>query len=140
MNTTMRAIEISTLGGPEVLTLCERPIPAPGVGEVLIRVAYAGVNRPDALQRSGSYAPPPGASDLPGLEASGHISAIGPGVAALREGDAVCALLPGGATPNTSPPPPATAYRSRRACPLNKPPACLKPSSPSGPTCSWRGG
>ena len=96
MNTTMRAIEISTLGGPEVLTLCERPIPAPGVGEVLIRVAYAGVNRPDALQRSGSYAPPPGASDLPGLEASGHIAAIGPGVAALREGDAVCALLPGG--------------------------------------------
>jgi len=96
MTTTMRAIEISTPGGPEVLTPCERPIPKPGTGEVLIRVAYAGVNRPDALQRAGSYAPPPDASDLPGLEASGHIAAIGPGVSVLKEGDAVCALLPGG--------------------------------------------
>jgi len=92
----MRAIEITEAGGPDVLKLCDRPQPEPGHGEVVIRVTYAGVNRPDALQRAGSYAPPPGASDLPGLEASGHISAVGPGVSEWSVGDAVCALLPGG--------------------------------------------
>ncbi len=92
----MRAIEITAPGGPEVLALCERPVPVAGPGEVLIKVAFAGVNRPDALQRAGSYAPPADASDLPGLEASGHIAAVGPGVEEWREGDAVCALLPGG--------------------------------------------
>ncbi len=92
----MRAVEISEPGGPEVLRLCERPVPVPGVGEVLIRVSHAGVNRPDALQRAGSYAPPPDASDLPGLEAAGHVAVCGPGVSGLAEGDAVCALLPGG--------------------------------------------
>jgi len=92
----MRAVEIACPGGPEVLTLVERPIPEPGHGQVLIRVAHAGVNRPDALQRAGAYAPPPGASDLPGLEAAGTIAAVGPGVAGLKEGDSVCALLPGG--------------------------------------------
>lgn len=92
----MRAIEITKPGGPDVLNLCERPMPDPGHGEVVIRVAYAGVNRPDALQRAGSYAPPRGASDLPGLEASGHISAVGAGVTDWQVGDAVCALLPGG--------------------------------------------
>ena len=96
MADTMRAIEISEPGGPEVLRLCERPVPRPGVGEVVIRVSHAGVNRPDALQRAGSYAPPPDASDLPGLEAAGHISAVGAGVFGVKEGDAVCALLPGG--------------------------------------------
>lgn len=96
MSETMRAIEISQPGGPEVLKLAERPRPAPGLGEVLIRVAYAGVNRPDALQRMGNYAPPAGASDLPGLEASGVIEALGPGVAEWSVGDRVCALLPGG--------------------------------------------
>lgn len=93
---TMTAIEISTPGGPEVLKSVERPVPVPGAGEILIRVAHAGVNRPDALQRAGSYAPPPDASDLPGLECSGHVAAIGPGVSRWSEGDAVCALLPGG--------------------------------------------
>ena len=93
---TMRAAEIARPGGPEVLTLVERPVPEPGFGQVLIRIAHAGVNRPDALQRAGAYAPPPGASDLPGLEASGHVAAIGAGVTGLSEGDAVCALLPGG--------------------------------------------
>ncbi|MFA5537829.1 MAG: NAD(P)H-quinone oxidoreductase [Gemmobacter sp.] len=93
---TMRAIEITTPGGPEVLKPCTRPVPLPGHGQILIRVAHAGVNRPDALQRAGSYAPPPGASPLPGLEAAGHVAAIGPGVTRWREGDAVCALLPGG--------------------------------------------
>ncbi|MFP4304906.1 MAG: NAD(P)H-quinone oxidoreductase [Rhodosalinus sp.] len=94
--TTMRAVEISEPGGPEVLRPVERPVPDPGQGQVLIRVAYAGVNRPDALQRAGAYAPPAGASDLPGLEASGEIVAVGPGVDDRAVGDRVCALLPGG--------------------------------------------
>ena len=91
----MKAVEISTPGGPEVLRLTDRPLPVPGHGQVRIRVAFAGVNRPDALQRAGLYAPPPGASDLPGLECAGVIDAVGPGVA-LAIGDQVCALLPGG--------------------------------------------
>jgi NADPH2:quinone reductase len=92
----MKVIEIAEPGGPEVLRLAERPTPEPGCGEVRLRVAYAGVNRPDALQRAGAYDPPPGASDLPGLEASGTVVAIGPGVTQWSEGDQVCALLPGG--------------------------------------------
>lgn len=96
MPTMMRAIEIAKPGGPEVLTSVERPIPVPGHGQVRIRVAYAGVNRPDALQRAGMYAPPPTASDLPGLEASGVVDAVGEGVSGLQAGDEVCALLPGG--------------------------------------------
>ena len=94
--TQMTAIEITTPGGPDVLKPCKRPIPTPGHGQILIKVAAAGVNRPDALQRAGNYAPPPGASDLPGLEAAGTIAATGPGVTKWREGDEVCALLPGG--------------------------------------------
>ena len=96
MQTSMRAVEISEPGGPEVLKPVNRPVPEPGHGQVLIQVVYAGVNRPDALQRAGSYAPPPGASDLPGLEASGTIAAVGPGVTEWSVGDPVCALLPGG--------------------------------------------
>lgn len=92
----MRVIEISEPGGPEVLKPAERAVPKPGPGQILIRVAAAGVNRPDALQRSGSYAPPPGASGLPGLEAAGVVAAIGPGVSLWSVGDRVCALLPGG--------------------------------------------
>jgi len=92
----MRVVEIREPGGPEVLKISARERPAPGHGEVLIEVAYAGVNRPDALQRAGAYAPPPGASDLPGLEAAGQIAEVGPGVADWATGDAVCALLPGG--------------------------------------------
>lgn len=93
---TMHAVEISAPGGPEVLQLCARPVPVPGQGQIVIEVAWAGVNRPDALQRAGAYAPPPGASDLPGLEASGRVAAVGPGVTRWRPGDQVCALLPGG--------------------------------------------
>ena len=93
---TMRVIEITEAGGPEVLKLAERAVPVPGAGEILIEVAYAGVNRPDALQRAGAYAPPKGASDLPGLEAAGKVAAVGPGVSDWAVGDAVCALLPGG--------------------------------------------
>ncbi|RYG89542.1 NAD(P)H-quinone oxidoreductase [Loktanella sp. IMCC34160] len=96
MPETMRAIEISKPGGPEVLVETTRPVPTPGVGQVLLRVAYAGVNRPDALQRAGLYAPPPTASDLPGLEASGEVVAVGSGVEGVAKGDFVCALLPGG--------------------------------------------
>ena len=96
MSEMMRAVEISTPGGPDVLHLTERPVPKPGQGQVVIKVAYAGVNRPDVLQRAGAYAPPPGASDLPGLEASGEVVAIGAGVSEFVLGDLVCALLPGG--------------------------------------------
>jgi len=92
----MRAIEIAAPGGPEMLRLVERPAPQPGPGEVLIRVAAAGVNRPDVMQRKGSYPPPPGASDLPGLEVAGVIERLGEGAAPWRVGDAVCALVAGG--------------------------------------------
>ncbi len=92
----MQAVEITKPGGPEVLALTERPMPEPAHDQVVIKVAYAGVNRPDALQRAGLYNPPPGASDLPGLEAAGEITAIGAGVTHLSVGDQVCALLPGG--------------------------------------------
>lgn len=92
---TMRVVEISRPGGPEVLTATTRPRPEAQAGEVVIRVAWAGANRPDALQRSGAYDPPPGASDLPGLEASGEVVATGEG-SGWSVGDRVCALLPGG--------------------------------------------
>jgi NADPH2:quinone reductase len=95
-NTAMKAVEIARAGGPEVLTLIDTPQPEPGFGQVRIKVAYAGVNRPDALQRAGLYNPPKGASPLPGLEAAGEISAVGAGVTEWAIGDAVCALLPGG--------------------------------------------
>ncbi|MGS4948111.1 NAD(P)H-quinone oxidoreductase [Meridianimarinicoccus sp. RP-17] len=93
---TMRAVEISEPGGPEVLTPVARPLPVPGDHDILIRVAHAGVNRPDALQRAGAYKAPPGASDLPGLEAAGTVVAVGRSVTRWSVGDRVCALLPGG--------------------------------------------
>ena len=96
MTQMMRAIEITEAGGPDVLALTQRPVPAPQQGQVVIKVAWAGVNRPDALQRAGLYAPPPTASDLPGLEAAGDVVAVGPGAQGVAVGDQVCALLPGG--------------------------------------------
>ena len=93
---TMRAVEISEPGGPEVLRPVILPVPVPGHGQIVIRIAYAGVNRPDALQRAGAYAPPANASPLPGLEASGVVVEVGPGVSRWGIGDEVCALLPGG--------------------------------------------
>ena len=96
MGETMRAVEITEAGGPDVLSETTRPMPEAGHGDVVIKVAYAGVNRPDALQRAGLYAPPPTASDLPGLEASGEVVAVGAGVTEVAVGDQVCALLPGG--------------------------------------------
>jgi NADPH2:quinone reductase len=92
----MHCVQIREPGGPEVLELVERPDPVPGAGEVLIAVVAAGVNRPDVLQRRGAYPPPPGASDLPGLEVSGTILEVGAGVHPSRIGEAVCALVPGG--------------------------------------------
>ena len=92
----MIAIEITAPGPPDVLRPVERPDPVPGAGEVLIRVAAAGVNRPDVMQRQGAYPPPPGASDIPGLEVAGTIEAVGEDVHAWRPGDQVCALVAGG--------------------------------------------
>jgi putative PIG3 family NAD(P)H quinone oxidoreductase len=92
----MTAVEIVKPGGPEVLVPTERPMPSPGPGEVLIKVAAAGVNRPDAMQRAGHYPPPPGASDIPGLEVAGTIAGVGSEVGEWRTGERVCALVAGG--------------------------------------------
>ncbi len=94
--TTMRAVEITQPGKPEVLKIGTRPVPQPKVGEVLIEVAAAGVNRPDTMQRAGNYPVPPGASDIPGLELAGSIVALGKGVTSWRVGDTVTALVQGG--------------------------------------------
>ncbi len=96
MTTMMRAIEIPEPGGPEALVLGQRPVPEAGPNEVLIKVAAAGVNRPDAMQRAGNYPPPPGASDIPGLEVSGEIVAIGGETTRYEVGEKVCALISGG--------------------------------------------
>lgn len=92
----MKAVEITAHGGPDVLNLTDRPMPVADYGEVVIKLAYAGVNRPDALQRAGLYNPPPTASDLPGLEGAGEVVSLGDGVTNVSIGDQVCALLPGG--------------------------------------------
>lgn len=99
MNRNMRAVEITSFGGPEVLRLGERPVPQPGAGELLIRVAASGINRPDVLQRMGHYAPPSGTSDLPGLEVAGVVESgdtAAMAEAGIRVGDRVCALVAGG--------------------------------------------
>jgi NADPH2:quinone reductase len=93
---SMTAIEISAPGGPEVLIASQRPLPMPRAGEVLLKVAFAGVNRPDVIQRKGLYPAPPGASDLPGLEVSGIVVAVGEGVDASIQGSQQCALVSGG--------------------------------------------
>jgi putative PIG3 family NAD(P)H quinone oxidoreductase len=92
----MKVVEIAAPGGPEQLRPAVRPVPRPGTGEVLIHVAAAGVNRPDVVQRQGLYPPPPGASDLPGLEVAGSVAAVGEGVSGFHPGDQVTALLSGG--------------------------------------------
>ena len=92
----MTAIAIRTPGGPEVLTPEPRPVPSPGAGEILVKVAAAGVNRPDVMQRMGQYPPPPGAPDIPGLEIAGEVVACGPGVTRWKQGDKVMALVVGG--------------------------------------------
>lgn len=92
----MTAIAIRTPGGPEVLTPEPRPVPTPGAGEILVKVAAAGVNRPDVMQRMGQYPPPPGAPDIPGLEIAGEVVACGAGGTRWKEGDKVMALVVGG--------------------------------------------
>jgi putative PIG3 family NAD(P)H quinone oxidoreductase len=92
----MTVVEIASPGGPEALRPASRPIPEPAAGEVLIQVAAAGVNRPDVMQRQGKYPPPPGVTDIPGLEVSGTVKAVGSSVSELRVGDQVCALVAGG--------------------------------------------
>ena len=92
----MSAIAIRAPGGPEVLVPEERPVPTPGAGEILVKVAAAGVNRPDVMQRKGLYPPPPGAPDIPGLEMAGTVAAAGAGVKRWKEGDAITALVAGG--------------------------------------------
>jgi len=124
---TMTGIEISRPGGPEVLVPATRPVPRPAAGEILIKVAATAVNRPDIAQRAGLYPPPPGASDLPGLEAAGTVAAIGEGVRDWREGDAVCALTPGGSyaeyctvpAPQCLPPPRGLDMAQAAALPEN---------------------
>ncbi len=96
LQNAMLAMEISVPGGPDVLKPISVPVPVPAYGQIIIRLAYAGVNRPDALQRMGSYAPPEGASPIPGLEGAGVVVALGQGVQRWKIGDQVCALLPGG--------------------------------------------
>lgn len=93
---TMTAIGFDAPGGPEVLKPQQRPLPQPGPGEVLVAVAFAGINRPDVLQRMGGYAPPPGASDIPGLEFAGTVVGLGEGVSRFRLGDQLCGLVAGG--------------------------------------------
>jgi NADPH2:quinone reductase len=94
--TQMTVVGISKPGGPEVLLPETRPVPVPGQGEILVKVKAAGVNRPDVAQRSGSYPPPPGASDLPGLEIAGEVVAVGPGATRHKVGDTVMSLVAGG--------------------------------------------
>ena len=94
--TTMTAIAITTPGGPEVLRPVALPVPTPGPGQILVKVAAAGVNRPDILQRQGAYPPPPGAPATPGLEIAGEVVGLGAGVRRYEAGDHVCALVPGG--------------------------------------------
>ncbi len=125
--TTMRHIAILEPGPPEVLVPAEGPLPVTGAGEVLIEVAFAGVNRPDCLQRSGAYPPPPDASPIVGLEVSGRIAALGEGVSGWKIGDAVCALTPGGGyaqfctTPAgfCLPPPPGLSLEAAAGVPEN---------------------
>ena len=93
---TMTCVEIAEPGGPDQLRTTTRPVPQPATGEVLIKVAAAGINRPDVVQRQGHYAPPEGVTDIPGLEVSGTIAALGDGVADWSVGDTVCALVAGG--------------------------------------------
>ena len=124
MTQMMRAVEITKPGGPDVLQMTERPVPEPAAGQVILKVAYAGVNRPDALQRAGAYDPPPGASDLPGLEASGEVVASGLVSRACRSATRSVPCCRVAAMPNTSPRPPRIACRCLQGMGM-KEAACL---------------
>jgi len=116
----MRCVEIAAFGPPEGLRLVERPTPLPAAGEVLIEVHAAGVNRPDVIQRYGKYAPPPGASDIPGLEVAGLVRAVGQGVSRWRDGDAVCALVSGGGYADWCVAPEGQCLPAPRGCSLTE--------------------
>ena len=121
----MTVIAIRAPGGPEMLVQEERPVPAPGPGEILVKVAAAGVNRPDVRQRQGTYPPPKGATDIPGLEIAGEVAALGPDVKRWKVGDKVCALVVGGGyaqyclayEPHALPVPPALSMVEAAAIP-----------------------
>ena len=135
-------IEIASPGPPDVLRPVERPDPIPAAGEVLIRVAAAGVNRPDVMQRQGAYPPPPGASDIPGLEVAGTIESCGDGddVSGWRVGDRVCALVAGGGYATLCVAPGAAVPAGAGVARLSSPPRrCRRRSSRSGPTSSIAG-
>ena len=134
----MTVIAIREPGGPQVLTPEPRPVPKPGAGEVLIKVAAAGVNRPDVMQRMGLYPPPPGATDIPGLEIAGNVVARGPEVIRWKDGDQVMALVIGGGYGEY-----CVAHESHTSRPgfrRSRPRQFPRPSSPSGTTCSSAAG
>jgi NADPH:quinone reductase len=135
----MTAIAIRAPGGPDMLVPEERPLPRPGEGEVLVKVAAAGVNRPDVMQRQGLYPPPAGATDIPGLEIAGEVVAVGAGVKRWKTGDKVMALVVGGGYAEYCPAHEATRCRCRKGSRLSPPRQFPKLSSPSGTTCSSAG-
>ena len=135
----MKAVEIKGFGAPEVLVLAERPDPKPGPGEVLVRVSASGVNRPDVLQRKGAYAPPPGASDLPGLEFAGEIvggDADAMTRAGFKVGDRVCALVAGGGYAQLAVAPVSQCLPVPKGLSDLEAAVCPRPSSPCGPMSS----
>ena len=138
--TSMTAIGIKAPGGPEVLVPEQRPVPAPGAGEILVKVAAAGVNRPDVMQRKGLYPPPPGAPDIPGLEIAGEVVALGPNVKRWKAGDRVMALVSGGGYAEYCLAHESHALPVERAHRWSRRPRSRKPSSPSGTTCSSAAG
>src|SRR6476660_3934964 len=136
---SMRAVEITSYGAPDVLRLGDRPAPVAGAGEVLIRVSASGVNRPDVLQRTGNYPVPPGASDIPGLEVAGTIvggDAAAMAAAGCKQGDRVCALVAGGAWAELWSGPVARCCPGPRGLGASRRLRCPRPSSPCGATCS----
>ena len=136
---TMRAVAIATPGGPEVLKIAEMPTPKPGPGQVLVKVAAAGVNRPDVAQRQGVYPPPPGHSPLPGLEVAGEVVEAGAGVARWKAGDQVCALVNGGGYAEYCIAEETAALPIPAGFDLVRAAACRRPSSRCGTTCSSAG-
>lgn len=133
---TMRAIIATQPGGPEVLALQTRPRPIPGAGEILVKVEAAGVNRPDLLQRQGVYPPPPGASNVLGLEVAGEVAALGPEASRYKLGDRVTALVPGGGYAEYCVAHESNALPIPPASPPSRPPPSRRRTSRSGPMSS----
>jgi len=136
----MTAIAIRAPGEPDMLVPEQRPLPQPGDGEVLVKVAAAGVNRPDVMQRQGLYPPPPGATDVPGLEIAGEVVALGAGVKRWKRGDKVMALVVGGGYAEYCPAHESHALPVPPGLTLVAAAAFPRPSSPSGTTPSSAGG